>query len=262
MQNFILIDGSYFIFFRYYAMVQWWKIAKKEPQEGFQECPEFIEKFKKSFIDKIFEFSKKLKIENPIYIVGKDCPRQNIWRNELFGAYKTHRITDPFVGKFFKLAYEELFSNELFTVIKHPSLEADDCIALTVNRIQETINESLIYIITSDMDYLQIACDNVKIYNLKYTQLIDSKNSTGDAQKDLFCKIVMGDKSDGIQGIFSKCGIKTAIKCFDDQEYFEKKLNETVGSREKYEINKRLIDFNYIPEELVKEFRQTVLKIF
>jgi len=261
MQNFILIDGSYFIFYRYYAMVQWWKIAKKEPQENFQECPEFIEKFKKTFIEKLFEVSKKLKIENPIYIIGKDCPRQNIWRNQLFNSYKTHRVTDPFVGNFFKIAYAELFVNDQFTILSHPSLEADDCLALTVNRIQETCSESLIYVITSDMDYLQIASENVKIYNLKYTQLIDSKNSTGDSKKDLFCKIVMGDKSDGIQGIFPKCGIKTAIKCFEDPEYFEKKLNETPDARDKYEVNQKLIDFKCIPEYLINEFRKTALNI-
>jgi 5'-3' exonuclease len=69
----------------------------------------------------------------------------------------------------------------------------------------------------------------------------------------------MGDKSDGIQGIFSKCGIKTAIKCFEDPEFFEKKLNETPGSREKFENNKKIIDFNYIPEELVNKFKENIL---
>ena len=29
--NLIIIDGSYFVFFRYYAVISWWKIAKKEP---------------------------------------------------------------------------------------------------------------------------------------------------------------------------------------------------------------------------------------
>ena len=262
MKNFVLIDGSYFIFFRYYALVQWWKVAKKEPQENFQECPEFIEKFKKTFSEKFNDIEKKLKIENPIYIVGKDCPRETIWRNELFNAYKTHRVSEPFIKHFFKMAYnEELFINMNCNIISYPSLEADDCIALTIKRIQELYLEDdvMIYIITSDMDYLQLACGNVKIYNLKYTQLIESKTSTGNAEKDLFCKIVMGDKSDGIQGIFSKCGIKTAIKCFEDPEFFEKKLNETPCSREKFENNKNLIDFNYIPEELVNKFKENIL---
>ena len=30
VQNFLLIDGSYFVFFRYYALLNWFKLAKKE----------------------------------------------------------------------------------------------------------------------------------------------------------------------------------------------------------------------------------------
>ena len=30
MTNYILIDLSYFIFYRYFALIQWWKMAKQE----------------------------------------------------------------------------------------------------------------------------------------------------------------------------------------------------------------------------------------
>ena len=30
VQNFLLIDGSYFVFFRYYALLNWFKLAKKD----------------------------------------------------------------------------------------------------------------------------------------------------------------------------------------------------------------------------------------
>ena len=47
--NYILIDGSYFIFYRYYALLAWWKLAK---QDETIEIPidneEFVEKFKKT----------------------------------------------------------------------------------------------------------------------------------------------------------------------------------------------------------------------
>lgn len=260
MKNFILIDGSYFIFFRYHALVQWWKVSKQEPTENFQECLEFIEKFKKTFVEKVYEIETRLKIKDPIYIVGKDCPREMIWRNKSFDSYKSSRATTPFIKEFFKMVYNEgLFASDKCTIVSYPSLEADDCIALTVKKIKELYSDAMIYIITSDMDYLQLISENIKIYNLKFTQLTDSKNSTGDPSKDLFCKIVMGDKSDNIKGIFLKCGIKTAIKCFEDPVYFEKKLNENPGSREKYENNKKLIDFNFIPDDLIYGFNKEVL---
>ena len=47
---------------------------------------------------------------------------------------------------------------------------------------------------------------------------------------------------------------KTAEKCWEDKEFFEKKLDEESGSRDKFEKNKKLISFNEIPEDLIKEF--------
>ena len=78
--NFILIDGSYFIFFRYYSILNWCKMAKKANLEDPINNKDFVTKFKTTFVSKIKEISKKLKIENPIILVGKDCPRQTIWR--------------------------------------------------------------------------------------------------------------------------------------------------------------------------------------
>ena len=52
-KNIILIDLSYFIFYRYYALVQWWKLAKPDNELGNPiENLEFVEKFKKHFTKK------------------------------------------------------------------------------------------------------------------------------------------------------------------------------------------------------------------
>ena len=103
-------------------------------------------------------------------------------------------------------------------LLQHPKLEADDCIALTVQNIKRVVDDYNIHIITSDMDYLQLADENIYPINLKYKYLQDSKQSFKDSKKDLFCKIVMGDKSDSIPSVFPKCGIKTAEKYYNNQE--------------------------------------------
>ena len=91
--NFILIDGSYYIFYRYYELELWWKHAKKnENQEDIlpSESPEFIEKYQKTFASNISDMEKKLGIHKAttpaIKIVGQDCPRQQIWRNKLYSC--------------------------------------------------------------------------------------------------------------------------------------------------------------------------------
>ena len=105
------------------------------------------------------------------------------------------------------------------------------------------------------MDYLQLAKSNVHIYDLKFRKLTERKSSFNNAEKDLFVKILTGDKSDNISSVFKKCGPKTACKYFDNKELFNKKLQETDGALEKYNLNRKLIDFNEIPKNLITEFK-------
>lgn len=257
-ENIILIDLSYFIFYRYFALIQWWKLAKPDdPLDDPSINEEFIEKFKKTFREKLLEIPKKLKVKNYIIIGGKDCPREEIWRNSLFNNYKEQRVLDDkfMGGYFFKLAYSEIIP-DLCPVINYDSLEADDCIALLSKQIINKYDNKKIFIIANDMDYLQIADETTKIINLKYKDLQTSKNSTGNKERDLFCKIVIGDKSDNIPGIFKKCGLKTALKYFNDEDAFKKQLDKENASQA-YELNKLIINFNNIPEEAKLIFNKT-----
>ena len=92
---------------------------------------------------------------------------------------------------------------------------------------------------------------------MKYKKLTERKSSYNNAEKDLFVKILTGDKSDNIKGVFKKCGPKTACKYFDDKELFEKKIESTEGAMERYLLNKKIIDFTEIPEELEKNFLES-----
>ena len=263
--TFIFVDGSYYNFYRYYALMQWWKNAyPEEPLEDPYQNEKFLEKFKKTHLENLKQIPKKLKLDkqiNPILIVGKDCKRENIWRNELFPKYKANRVKDGFMGgPFFKMVYEE----ELFqkggakAILKHPTLEADDCIAISVKHLIKRYPECNIYIITSDKDYLQLNADNVHLYNLAFKNIAESKSSTGNPKDDLEIKIIMGDTSDNIPSVFPKCGPKTAQKCIEDPEFFKKKMADNVEYYAQYELNKKLVDFNNIPENLITEFMDTL----
>jgi 5'-3' exonuclease len=92
---------------------------------------------------------------------------------------------------------------------------------------------------------------------LAYKKLTDQKSSTGNPECDLFCKIVMGDPSDNIKSVLKKCGPKTALKCFENRGYFEDRM-KTENAYNLYKLNKTLVDFNEIPEALVKEFLQKI----
>ena len=262
--TYIFIDGSYFCFYRYYSLMTWWRNAYPEtPLENPIENEDFVNKYRSTFIDNVEQIGKKLKIVTkksptlPTIYVGKDCPRLNIWRQSIYPEYKATRDKDDgfLGGPFFKMAYDE----DLFiiggakAILKHPKLEADDCIAITVKQLLQAEPDCKIYIIASDKDYLQLASDRVQIYTLAFKNISESKSSHGNKEMDLFCKIVMGDVSDNIKAIIPKCGPKTALKLYENRDLFEEKLKDPVV-KNNYERNRILVDFNYIPEQYVKEF--------
>lgn len=267
--TYIFIDGSYFCFYRYYSLLTWWKNAYPEQSDVLQDPyqnEQFVYKFKKIFVETIQKLKHKLNIDKtiePIIIVAKDCKRSNIWRNTLFSNYKATRANGPedgfMGGPFFKMVYEDdlFIQGGAKTILKHSSLEADDCIALSVKHLLNTTPECNIYIITSDKDYLQLAQENVQLFNLTFKKLTDQKSSTGNALCDLFCKILTGDPSDNIPSVFPKCGIKTAIKYFNNKELLDKKLKENELFQRQFELNTHIIDFNFIPDELSREFMET-----
>ena len=61
MTNYLIIDGSYYCFYRYHALKQWWGFARKE-DELQQHHEEFLEKFRDVFVSKLKELPKTLKI--------------------------------------------------------------------------------------------------------------------------------------------------------------------------------------------------------
>lgn len=297
----IFIDASYYIFYRFHALVQWWRLAKKDTPLGIpSENQEFINKFKNVFIDKCKEIPKKLKCNNANIIVAMDCPRANIWRNKLFSlfeqcnnfseenlikqlnnldtikvktvniseatTYKGGRKQDPIInaGPFFKLVYKEnLFQQAgITTILSHPELEADDCIALALRYYTSSNNYSSTsqkyIIIANDHDYLQLVTPTISLINLKY-KVISCENP--DAE--LFIKCVAGDKSDNIKGIFKRCGKKTAFRYYglNGKKQFHQQLQKESGSIQRFLINQRIIDFKWIPERLVTEFYKSSISI-
>jgi 5'-3' exonuclease len=268
--TFIFVDGSYYNFYRYFALMQWWKNAyPDEPLDDPTQNEKFVEKFKKTHVENLLNMPKKLKIPknvSPILIVGRDCKRENIWRNEIFPQYKANRANgqeDGFMGgPFFKMAYDEqlFIKGGAKAILSHPKLEADDCIALSVKNIANKYPNCHIYIITSDRDYLQLNAHNIDLYNLTYKNIAESKSSTGNAEDDLEIKIIMGDNSDNIPSVFPKCGPKTALKCIENPEFFQQKLNEKPEYKAQYELNKKLVNFNCIPDNLVEEFMSSIKK--
>lgn len=267
---FILVDTSYWIFYRYFALLQWWKHAK--PDNPLGEDPykneEFVEKFIKTFTESLENFKKKQKLHKqrgkpaiPCTIIAcRDCPRKEIWRNALYNSYKeTRDKDDSFMGgPFFKEVYQNnnelLFKAGVNHVLRFPNLEGDDIVAICKKQIRQKYPQAPIIIIANDHDYLQLLDDYSEIINFQNKNLREAKKVFVEADKNLFYKIVLGDKSDNIMPIFKKCGPKTCEKYYENKELFLQALTKEEGGQEKYELNKKLVSFDEIPEKLVNEF--------
>ena len=265
MSTLIFIDGSYYIFYRYYALLNWWKFQNPDSDnfDNLHENDDFVNKFIKLFEKNILEIPKKLKIKVPYkIIVALDCPRSHIWRNLHHDSYKETRKCDTNIGKFFEL----VMKNKLFekpyidNVLNIDCLEADDCIALAVKELQKLQNDKIIYIITNDHDYLQLKTQYVFLYNLKFKE-VGEKKTSGDPRKDLFIKAVCGDKSDNIQSIFNKNAslMRTFKKNLDSFYETHDKFKEfcSLNNNQYYDNylnNMNLISFDNIPQQYMEEF--------
>ena len=270
--NYILIDTSYLIFYRYFALLQWWRIAHPEDDLGNPaENTEFKEKFIKQIVESVDNIKRSLKLhsnrrQNPPVkvLLARDCPRKNIWRNEYFTQYKgTREKDDDFMGgEFFKMVYRDklLERTGADMILYENFMEADDIIAVTANYIKDNHKgEYRIYIIANDMDYLQLWDNTCDIVNLQGKYLVEKKNSYRDGDKNLFMKIVLGDKSDNIQPVFKRCSVKEAESYYEDPDIFAKRVDEE-DCYERLLLNKMIIDFDEIPEELQDKITKKLVK--
>tara|TARA_B100000530_G_scaffold334331_1_gene283983 strand:+ start:656 stop:1483 length:828 start_codon:yes stop_codon:yes gene_type:complete len=272
--NYIFIDASYFIFYRYYSLKKWFKFKYPESIDANNNPIDFDnlimhKEFNEKFNDinnYLLKIIHKLKIEQPYKIIfAKDCSRCNIWRTKLYPNYKATRAENNEISKVFKFFYDNFkvpAKKYNYTLISHVSLEADDIIGtITLNLINNSPDKfKNIYIFTDDLDYLQLNCaDNIHIYNLKLNNICSK--SIGDYKKDLQLKILTGDKSDNIPPIHPKCGIKTAIKYIEKPELLYELFNKKPEYKLNYDKNKQLIDMNLIADKYKTAINSTFNKL-
>jgi 5'-3' exonuclease len=263
MKNIILIDTSYSIFYRYYATIRWYSFAFKEDYEKIKnnqihnwfDNKIFIEKYEKMFLESLIKLLKKKIFKNSNIFFCIDSPKENLWRTKILGSYKNNRllkINDSLnIKYFFTYTYNIIIPNliKIYTninIIKIDNIEADDIIGIISLYIKKNNLNYKIYLLSSDKDFYQLGYKNISFINFK--SKIELTLSIEDAKKELNKKIIFGDKSDCIPSIIKK-RIKNKIDLLDNENLLEEYLNNNIESKKQYEINKKMIDFNFIPNE-------------
>ena len=116
------------------------------------------------------------------------------------------------------------------TILALDKLEADDIISYVTN---VTLKDSKTTIMSTDKDFLQLVSPRVQLYSptkkITYDEELVKKEFGIYPKNMLTCRVIDGDKSDGIPGVRG-IGIKTLIKEFPE-----------LTENEKFDI-KRLLD--------------------
>lgn len=276
--RYLIIDTSYFVFYRYYALISYFKLRNEDfNPNDFKMDDAFITQFSILFEKCLLTLLKqhfgiiRKKFTNITVIFALDCFRSNIWRLDLFPEYKANRdiptrSNDLFDGRIFEHVHNEILpylmkKYSFIRVICNPKAEADDIVAITVNYFKEEPrfeNEQSV-IITNDHDYLQLLDTVDSMYNLQGKSL-STKRLSGCAEKNMLLKVLVGDPSDNIKGIFTKKKVTALLSKHDDVEPIEKEIQE-IASKEQlntYYLNKSLISFDNIPNDICNSVRNDV----
>ena len=178
------------------------------------------------------------------------------FRKALYPEYKSQRamvkrqfklqlVKDYIVNVLFKeLNIQELYG---YKIIKVEGAEGDDVIATTLMKLKDDYTGMML--IASDHDFLQI--DGLREFDLfgKEAQR-DLGGEIVSAKDYLLGKILMGDRSDNIKQVLTRCGPKTALRWTKDKESLKKVLKEDQSLATRYLLNKKMISFECIPHEL------------
>jgi 5'-3' exonuclease len=252
----ILIDTSYFVFYRYFSTLRWFQFRNEDiDYSTITDNETFMEAFYKHVQDDFKKLCKSWDTTLSQFIFCCDCSRGTIWRNNFTNGYKSLRIQNqtfnPTIFTKFYAFIEKLNLHK----IAIDCLEADDVVYLTK---QLMTDEQCIIIITNDNDYLQIVDERTKIFNMSGKGNDITTRSCGNPQKDLLIKIIMGDKSDNILPIHKGIGAVTANKLASLSETDLETYLIEKNCKDTFENNRLLIDFKKIPVEYIETFKASV----
>jgi len=261
--NYLLVDTSYYVFYRYFATLRWYSFQQEKGDDGIRKSVEcetiheneaYMTAYKKHMKTEFAKLQKKWKVPSQNVLFCNDCPRVDIWRNTHYTDYKAGRVCAAnFNGNIFGAFYNFLKEEQIKSV-EAPNLEADDMVYIMSKIIHEGSPESQIVVITNDNDYLQMKKENIHLYNLQGKGTDLTTRSKGSPEVDLYMKICIGDPSDNIQPICEKLGKVTAEKLarMTDEEREAWVTAKGPACREAYERNKRLVSFSAIPDDLIQ----------
>ena len=255
-KTFVLIDTSYYVFYRYFATMRWFGFQKKEfDLATITENEEYISSFLRHMESDIKKICKKWRTDVNNVIFCTDCQRCDIWRNDLYKDYKGSRVQNlNFNNNIFPIV-NDYIARKNIKKVSFSRLEADDIIYLIQKQLKKIADNDIV-IISNDNDYLQLADDRTNIINMQFKDITLRGNK--NANVDLYQKAIYGDKSDNILKISSNITKEKALEISLMPEKEMKQWLEKNNLMNQFNFNMSLISFKLIPKEYVDTFYNSI----
>lgn len=276
----VCIDASYWMYYTVFGSISefqkkfpseaayWIKPAEEVDQKNLPDllCCESFKKILKKFVMKrceTIDWHLKGHFQNELDIVDKidiifvmDDFTSKSFRKELYPQYKAQRKLVPKSYDMYKIRnyvfdviFKELELEEKFgyKFISVAGAEADDIIAIVMNKCSDDYMLKVLF--ASDHDFVQL--ENVKQIDL-FGKEVKCKIGNIDVtpKEYLIGKILLGDGADNICKVFKGVGPKKAINLIRNADKLKTMLKENAECARQYVLNKKLIAFSEIPEEL------------
>lgn len=250
----VLIDASYYVFFRYFATMRWFAFQKQEfDMTTVTENEVFVKSFIRHMEADIKKISRKWKTTLNNIVFCSDCQRCDIWRNDIYKEYKGTRAQNANFNRRIFNIFNEYMEQKAIKKVSFDRLEADDIIYLLQKQIKSF---SEIVIITNDSDYLQLVDKNITIINMQFKDI--TLRGSQDAKADLYNKAIYGDKSDNIQKI---APFITKDKSLEISRMSEADINAWLHENnllQQFNFNMQLIAFENIPSKIASAFNDSI----
>ena len=268
----ILVDTSYTSFYRFFATIRWFSFAypeefkelKSDNKYDWSKNEIFIKKYEKMYLDSIIKLVKKKIFDNSNIIFCMDTPKEKLWRMGIQDNYKSGRC-DLSLKHNFKTTFDYTYDfmipkiieqNKNIFKLRMDEVEADDIIACICMHIKEVNPTQILYLVSGDEDFLQLGRDNLIFINYKKKKPFVL--STDDAHIALQSKIINGDPSDCIPGIFPKGKRINKKEIIESEIKLIEYLELNIESKKQYDKNRLMIDFNNIP----KKYFNKIIKLY
>ena len=191
------------------------------------------------------------------------------WRRQKYYFYKKHREKDressdwdwAAIFDSIKTVAYEIRENMPYRTLILPHTEADDIIGVLCRYLNDTKPEAPVLIVSSDGDMTQSQrYKNVKQWSPGQKKWVKPKEGTW--RKDLVTKIIKGDRGDCIANVRSKSDhILVALKGENQKQISSKLLAQAFEEKDpsvlftgdeltRYNENRELVDFEYIPDHI------------